>query len=104
MTPKKREAIAVGDDQLLENGDLRIGGHYAFVCAGPIYHGKLTGVTPALYVLDEATWVVESGRINEFVKDPDKACTEAEYVGRMLVERGAVQGIYVTPPAKISTR
>ncbi len=104
MNAKKREAISVGDDKLLENGDLRVGGCYAFVCAGPIYHGQLTGVTPGHYVLKDAAWVVETGRLNEFVKDPAGVALEAEFIGPMLVERSSCQGIYPTPDSKVTTR
>jgi len=74
------------------------------VTVSPIYHGKLVGMTTEHYFLEEAAWVVETGRLSEFVVDPQKTCKEAEYVGNIPVERGAVMALYPTPAGKITTR
>mgnify|MGYP001559723914 CR=1 FL=1 len=94
---------AVSLDWLLEDGILAQGSTVAIVTAAPIYHGVLVSVTATHYVLDDAAWVVETGRLHEFISDPTKA-QEAEYVGRVLVPVGSVIAIYETAPGKVTTR
>lgn len=105
MTKKERtERTAVDLDAAMEDGRLVLGRCYAIVTVSPIYHGKLVSVTPEHYVLDEAAWVVETGRLSEFVKDPAKVASEAEYVGHVLIERGSVMASYPTADGKVTTR
>lgn len=105
MTKEEKTARrAVQTDQHLETGVFEIGGHYAVVTVGPIYHGILDGVTADHYFLRDASWVVETGRLSEFVKNPEKIAEEAEYVGRVNVERGSVMASYPTAPGKVTTR
>lgn len=94
---------AVSLDWLLEEGILPQNSHVAIVTAAPIYHGVLVSVTATHYVLDDAAWVVETGRLHEFIADPEKA-QEAEYVGRVLVPVGSVVAIYQTGKGKVTTR
>jgi hypothetical protein len=104
MARKSEGDKAVSVDQMMENGYIKIGTHVAVVTAGPVYHGKLVGVNPSYYILEDAAWVVETGRIHQFVKDPS-CCTEAEYIGVVFVERdGGVFGVYPTPAYVVTTR
>ena len=95
---------AVALDWLLEEGILPQNSHVAIVTAAPIYHGVLVSVTATHYVLDDAAWVVETGRLAEFILDPEKVAQEAEYVGRVLVPVGSVVAIYKTSAGKVTTR
>lgn len=103
---KKRDAerLAVQADSAKEKGlHPRIGEHYAIVTVSPIYHGRLIAFDEGHYHLEEAAWVVETGRLNEFVLDPSKA-TESEYIGDCVVERASVMALYATPAKKVGTR
>ena len=113
MSPKKsreqlletsREQQAVSDDH---NEDLglhpRIGGWYAFVTVGPIYHGRLKAITPTHYILEEMSWIPDTGRLHLFVKDPTTA-NEAEYIGDGGAARSAEMGFYVMPEGALKTK
>lgn len=68
---------------------------YAYVTNGPIYYGKLQVLTPLHFVLNSASWIPDTGRLSEFIKDPSKNAAEVEYVGKIIVPRHAVVGILV---------
>lgn len=105
-TEKERLAgVAIGQDMGHETGvELAEGAWYTVVTAAPIYHGRLTAMTPLWIVLDDASWVVETGRLNEYVKNPAKVSTEAEYVGRIRIPVGTVMAVYDVAPGKVETR
>lgn len=103
----RSEAIAVFSDARLEAGQgawLTEGAWVAVVCADPIYYGQLVALTPEYVFLRDASWVADTGRAHAFVQDP-QACTEAEYLGDVAIERPCV-AIYRTqgPGGKIETR
>lgn len=106
MTAKteKRANAAAALDGAMETGRLEIGKHYAIVTVAPIYHGVLVAVSTEHYSLADAAWVVETGRLHQFVQDPATTATEAEYLGVVHVERSSVVGIYPTKPGKVTTR
>lgn len=95
---------AASFDWLLEEGILPQGSHVAIVTAAPIYHGVLVAVTATHYCLDNAAWVVETGRLAEFILDPAKTSKEAEYIGRVLIPVGSVVAIYPTAAGKVVTK
>jgi hypothetical protein len=101
---EKQQRAAVTTDSDLESGRIELGKHYAIVTVSPIYHGVLEAMTSEHYTLIDAAWVVETGRLSEFILDPAKVATEAEFVGRVHVERGSVMSIYPTGPGKVTTR
>lgn len=88
-----RRAVAA-DDSKQRRGWLVEGKWYVITTVGPVYWGRLEYWDEGHFALDEATWVVDTGRISDFVLDPAKVAIEAEYVGRVLVERTAVQSLY----------
>lgn len=105
MTRKEKdERAAVDLDAAFSDGRLQLDRCYAIVTVSPIYHGRLTAVTVEHYVLADAAWVVETGRLSEFVKDPASIAAEAEHVGQVVIERGSVMAIYPTADGKVTTR
>ena len=105
MTKAEKQAqAAVALDFEMESGRLAIGKHYAVVTVAPIYHGVLAAMTSEHYILSDASWVVETGRLSAFVLDPSKVATEAEFIGTVHVERGSVMAIYPTAAGKVTTR
>ena len=102
----RAEQIAVSDDQAQCNPDLWIvpGAWVQIQCADPIYYGQLVAMTPSHYYLRDASWICETGRANEFVLDPQKACTEAEYLGDVAVERPVVCVIRTRKGGPVGTR
>lgn len=101
----RQNAVAVVDDEGREKSLWpREGEWVTIVTAAPIYHGRLVAITPCDYVLEDASWVVETGRLSEYVKAPDKTATEAEYVGEMAIPRGAVMAVYRVAEGAVKTR
>lgn len=105
MNEKQRqEMVSVHDDQAKERGLFPQEGQWVtIVTAAPIYHGLLMAITPTDYLLSEASWVVETGRLSEYVKAPSKTAQEAEFVGEISIPRGAVMGVYKVAAGKIET-
>jgi len=94
------ETVAVSDDKAGEEGlGPHIGQFYAIITPGPLFFGRLRAVTLTDYYLDEAAWIADTGRLHEFIKNP-QAAKEAEHVGSMQVPRAAVLGMIDTPTAK----
>ncbi len=101
----RQNAVAVVDDETRETRLWpREGEWVTIVTAAPIYHGLLIAITPCDYVLAEASWVVETGRLSDYVKDPSKVATEAEYVGEVSVPRGSVMATYKVAAGPVQTR
>lgn len=102
---QRQNAVDVVNDAAREAGLWpREGEWCTIVTAAPIYHGRLLAITPCDYVLEDASWVVETGRLSEYVKNPDKIASEAEFVGDMAVPRGSVMAVYRTAAGKVTTR
>lgn len=88
------DSKSVASDKHKERGVFWVEGQwYAIVCVGPIYYGRLRYWDAGHYVLEEASWIPDAGRIHAFVEDPSN-CGESEYVGEVCVERSSVQGTY----------
>jgi hypothetical protein len=68
------------------------GDWYSLITTGPIYFGQLVACTETDYHLRDASWVVETGRRSEYVKNP-QISPEREYVGHVIVPRGSVNGV-----------
>lgn len=102
---ERNEAVAVSDDMMNERGDiwLKPGGFYAFVCADPIYHGRLVAMTPTHYFIDQASWVADAGRAHQFAADPSKA-VEVEYIGEIAIERPITSIYRVGTQAPLTTK
>lgn len=101
---EKKQRSEVSIDEMLTNGHLVEGKWYAVVTVSPIYHGRLKFVNADYYGLEDATWIVETGRLNEFVKNPAGTTQEAEFLGPVLVERGSVMAVYPTPEGSVPTK
>lgn len=102
---ERQNAVSVSDDQTSERGLWPRAGEWAtIVTAAPIYHGFLVAITPCDYILREASWIPETGRLHEYVKNPNKTATEAEYIGELSVPRSAVLGVYKVAPGPVTTR
>lgn len=101
----RQDAVAVAQDYGRERDvELREGDWYTVVTAAPIYHGRLTAMTPLWIVLDQASWIVETGRLHQYVKAPALTCTEAEYVGRVRIPVGTVMAVYDVAPGEVQTK
>jgi hypothetical protein len=86
----RAEQVAVSDDALQEAGSwLKPGAWVAIICADPIYYGRIAAITPSYYLLEDASWIADAGRLHSFVADPAN-CVEAEYLGDFAVERPVV--------------
>ena len=104
MTKTEKAKMAVVTDRAHECGVMEPGEWVAVIGVNPIYFGRLQAWDEAHYHLAEASWIVDSGRLSDFLWDPQKA-QEAEYVGAVTVERSAVQAVYRhLPPGKVGTR
>lgn len=102
----RAEVVAVSDDKMMGDGLwLQPGQWVTLHTADPIIYGQIEAITPAFIFLKDASWIVETGRFNEYVVDPVKTCTEAEYVGREALERPVVRvTLHQGSPGKIETR
>jgi hypothetical protein len=90
---KRQQMVAVSDDHNRDNWiGLQEGDWASFVTAGPIYYGQIVAITPTDYILREASWLPDTGRLSEFMKT--QIPNEAEYVGEVEVPRGALMGKY----------
>lgn len=87
----RAESAAVAHDMSEENpvNWLREGAWVSIQCADPIYHGRIAAITPSHYFLDNASWVVDTGRTHQFAVDPQSRL-ESEYIGEIAVERPVV--------------
>ena len=86
--------IAVIDDVDRERGSwLTEGSWVHLVTVAPAYHGRIVAITPTVIYLEQASWVVDSGRASAYVKKPSIA-TEVEYLGAVAVPRGAIVACY----------
>lgn len=104
MTKTEKAELSVTTDRAHECGVMEPGEWMAIVGVNPIYFGRLQAWDEAHYHLAEASWIVETGRLSEFLADPTKA-QEAEYIGPVTVERSAVQSLYRHLPAgRVTTR
>lgn len=74
----------------------RVGVWYLVQTVQPFYHGKCVAVTGLAIHLEQASWVPDTGRLSEFVKDPTTA-REVEYLGEQVVPWGCVQGVTPLP-------
>jgi hypothetical protein len=98
---KRKAALADFEKQyVLKSGERRgnlilgpyEGDWYSLVTTGPIYFGQLVGYTETDYHLMKASWVVETGRRHQYIRNPQIA-PEREYIGYSIVPRGAVNGV-----------
>jgi hypothetical protein len=90
---KAAAARAVANDQELAEGVFRLGARY-FVRT-PTYHytGRLTAVTPMVFVLEDVATVFESGPFPEFYRSGGQGTDVQPHVGagETLIDRaGAV--------------
>ena len=88
---ERSDAVAVSDDFMTEQPEnwLRVGAWVAVVCADPIYHGQIVGISPSHYYLSQASWVPDTGRAHKFAENP-KSAAEVEFLGEIAVERPVV--------------
>jgi hypothetical protein len=102
----RAEAVAVSDDQTAEQSwNWLVPGAWVYIiCPDPAYFGQLVAITPTHYFLREASWVCETGRAHEFVQDPEKVCTEAEYLGECAIERPVINVVRTAGKGPIKTR
>lgn len=102
---ERAEVAGVVHDMAEESGVSLRGRWVSIETADPIYYGLVSDVTPAYYLLTKASWVADTGRKHAYARDPH-ACTEAEYIGDVWVERPA-SAIILHPVAtagKIDTK
>lgn len=103
---RRAAAVAVSDDQVAESGVdwLKPGVWVCIHTADPIFHGRIVAMTPTHYFLEEASWVVETGRRSDFVANPRGVATEVEFIGRTAVERPVVNIEFVAKTGPLETK
>lgn len=101
---ERAEMVAVSDDASRERGLwLTEGAWVAVVTGSPIYHGKISAITPTHIFLDEASWIPDTGRCSNFVANPSN-CSESEYIGEVAIERPVVAVYRLKTSKKIETK
>jgi len=102
---QRQNAVSVADYSHESKGLWPYEGAWiTIVTAAPIFHGRLVAITPCDYVLDDASWVVDTGRLSEYVLDPNKVAKEAEFIGTISIPRGSVLATYKTEDGQVKTR
>ena len=105
MTKAEKMRLSVAGDAAKEAGVFAVGEWVAVLCVNPIYFGRIVAWDEGHYHLGDASWVVETGRLSDFIKDPQATAIEAEYIGAVTVERSSVQAVYRhLPEGKVTTR
>ncbi len=68
---------------------LQIGKSYHIRTVTYATAGKLKAITKNEFVFESASWVADTGRFNEYIKDTSRV-KENEYIGEIIVNRDAV--------------
>ena len=82
---KKKEEISTKKD-----GVWQIGKHYVIRTVTMIDVGKLVQVTDKELVLENASWIADTGRWNEFLKNGIYSESEPFPDGKIIVGRSAI--------------
>jgi hypothetical protein len=76
--------------QGLDDHPFEIGQAYIIRTVTMIQTGRLKAIYKNELVLDEASWVADTGRFSEFVEDMDKVNEMEPIKGEFIVGRGAI--------------
>ena len=70
---ERQDAVSVANDEHEAKGMWPyVGAWITVVTAAPAYHGRLVAITPCDYILEDASWVVDTGRLHEYILNPNK--------------------------------
>jgi len=79
----------VGQSRQTKN-PYEIGKNYFIQTVTHYYTGKLIEVLPQELVLEEASWIADTGRFSDFIKDGKFNEAEPYPSGRLIVGRGSL--------------
>ena len=96
--PEALNGISVELDRLIEAGVLEVGKFYTLETINPIYHGRVTLITPTFIVTEETSWLGDCGQRSEYESGAEPA--EANWVGRKLHFTTAMLNIGLAPIQK----
>lgn len=91
--------ISLSELQSFLNGkvishSLKIGNSYLVRCVTHYYVGRLISITDSDLVLEEASWVADTGRFSDCLKNGSLKEVEP-FFGEVIVSRGAVVDITI---------
>jgi hypothetical protein len=76
--------------QRVDSGPWMVGQNYMVRTVTMTVTGRLLAVHQHELLLGEAAWIADTGRFNEFLKNPEKASEVEPFPGDAIVGRGSI--------------
>jgi hypothetical protein len=82
----------------------QVGKTYVIRTVTMIQLGKLTAVYPQELVLEDASWIADTGRFANFLKDPELRSESEPFCAPCIVGRGAIVDAQVVKDVVLSQK